>query len=115
MSRDDIVPHQSSYLKEAVLTGLDEIRIALKEVEELKRKGIDARVEILDDENGLGICATLRSFRELQEFITQRYSRMLTEGVNSAIPLDDFERLVAETRTHLLEDTHRIRGRIQIE
>lgn len=115
MSRDDIVPHQSSILKEAELTGLDEIRVALKDLEELKRKGLDARIEILDNEGGSGICATLRSFRELQEFITQRYSRMLTEGVNSAIPLDDFERLVAETRTHLLEDTQRIRGRILIK
>lgn len=115
MSRDDIVPHQSSYLREAELTGLDEIRVALKEIEELRLKGIDARVEILDDKDGSGPYVTLKSFRELQEFITQRYSRMLTEGVNSAIPLDDFERLVAETRTHLLEDTQRIRGRMLIK
>lgn len=114
MSRDDIVPHQSSSLKEAELTGLDEIRVALKEVEELKRKGLDARIEILDDEDGSGLCATLRSFRELQEFITQRYSRMLTEGVNTAIPLDDFERLVTETRIRLLDDTEKIRGCVRI-
>jgi len=114
MSRDDIVPHQSSYLKEAVLTGLDEIRVALKEVEKLRQNGIDARVEILDYDDNSSPRVTLRSFRELQEFITQRYSRMLTDGITSAIPLDDFEQLVSETRIRLLDDTQRIRGCVRI-
>lgn len=107
--------HQISYLAEAELTGLDEIRVALKDVEELRQKGIDARVEIIESEDDSGLRVSLRSFRELQEFITRRYSKMLTDGVNSAIPLDDFERLVTETRIHLLEDTQRIRGRVMIE
>ena len=115
MNRDDTVPHQSSYLAEAELTGIDEIRVALKAVEELKQKGIDARVEILEGEDDSGLQVTLRSFGDLQGFITHRYSRMLVAGVNTAIPLDDFERLVTETRTHLLEDTKRIRARVRID
>ena len=111
---DNAVSGQSLHLVESELTGLDEIRVALKGVEELRREGIDARVEILPSENGSGLGIPLRSFKDLQEFITERYSRMLVTGVDSAIPLDDFERLVAETTTRLLEDTQRIRGRVRI-
>jgi hypothetical protein len=109
------VPHQSSYLAEAELIGLDAIRVALKGVEELRKEGIDARVEILDGEDDSVLRVSLRSFKELQEFITNRYSRMLVDGVTTAIPLDDFERLVNATTTHLLEDTQRMRGRVKIE
>jgi hypothetical protein len=115
MNRDDTVPYQNSYLREAELKGLDEIRVALKEVEELRLKGINARIEILDGEDESALRIHLRSFRELQEFITYRYSRMLVDGVNTAIPLDDFERLVSETTTRLLDDTKNIRGRVNIE
>jgi hypothetical protein len=114
-NRDDTVQKQIAKLVNSELVGLDEIRVALKGVEELRQNGIDARVEILDDVNDSVLQVTLRSFKELQEFITQRYSRMLVDGVNTAIPLDDFERLVTETTTHLLEDTERIRGRVRIE
>ena len=109
------MPQQSSKLIESELTGLDEIRVALKGVEEMRQKGIDARIEILEDMDGSNLQISLRSFKELQEFITHRYSRMLVDGVNTAIPLDDFERLVAETTTHLLEDTERIRARVRID
>jgi len=108
------VPNQDLYLTKAELTGLDEIRVALKEVEKLRQNGIDARVEILDCDDDSNLRATLRSFRELQEFITQRYSRMLTDGITSAIPLDDFEQLVSETRIRLLDDTQKIRGCVRI-
>jgi hypothetical protein len=115
MNRDEIVPYQQSELRNAELIGLDEIRVALREVEELRLKGINARVEILDGEDDLSLRIHLTSFKELQEFITHRYSRMLVDGVDSAIPLDDFERLVSETTTRLLDDTQRIRGRVRIE
>jgi hypothetical protein len=108
------VPQQSSNLVDPELTGLDAIRVALKGVEEMRQKGIDARIEILDGDRSIPQ-VSLRSFKELQEFITNRYSRMLVDGVNTAIPLDDFERLVAETTTHLLEDTERIRAQVKIE
>ena len=111
---DNVVLDQSLHLAVSELTGLDEIRVALKGVEELRREGIDARVEILDSEDDSSLRIPLRSFKDLQEFITQRYSRMLVTGVNSAIPLDDFERLVAETTTRLLEDTQRIRGVVRV-
>jgi hypothetical protein len=108
------VPQQSSKLLESELTGLDEIRVALKHVEELRLDGIDARVEVLDGEENSHLKVTLRSFKELQEYITRRYSRLLVNAVDSAIPLDDFERLVTETRVRLLDDTKRIRAHVRI-
>ena len=111
---DNAVSGQSLHLVESELTGLDEIRVALKGVEELRREGVDARVEILPGEDGSGLGIPLRSFKDLQEFITERYSRMLVTGADSAIPLDDFEKLVADTTTRLLEDTQRIRGRVLV-
>ena len=111
---ENVVLDQSLHLAESELTGLDEIRVALKGVEELRREGIDARVEILDSEEDSRPGVPLRSFKDLQEFITQRYSRMLVTGVDSAIPLDDFERLVAETTTRLLDDTKRVRAVVRV-
>jgi hypothetical protein len=115
MNRDEVVPYQRSELRNAELIGLDEIRIALKEVEELRLKGTNARVEILDGKDDTALRIRITSFKELQEFITHRYSRMLVDGIDTAIPLDDFERLVSETTTHLLDDTQRIRGCVKIE
>lgn len=111
---DDVVLDQNLHLTESELAGLDEIRVALKGVEELRREGIDARVEILSSGEDSSPEAFLRSFRDLQEFITERYSRMLVTGVDSAIPLDDFERLVADTTTRLLADTKRIRAIVRV-
>jgi hypothetical protein len=108
------VPQQSSKLVGSELTGLDEIRIALKHVEELKLEGIDAWIEVLDGGEGSHLRVNLRSFKELQEYISHRYSRLLVNAVDSAIPLDDFERLVTETRTHLIDDTKKIRAHVRI-
>ena len=106
------MPEQSTDIDALELTGWEEIRKALEEVEELRKQGFDARVEIVDCRDSSGLRVTLRSFKELQEYITHRFSRMLMTGINSAVPLDDFERIVAETSTNLLEDSDNIRGRI---
>jgi hypothetical protein len=100
---------------ESELTGLDEIRVALKRVEELRLDGIDARIEVLVDEENTHLRVTLRSFKDLQDYITQRYSRLLVNAVESAIPLDDFEKLVTETRVRLLNDTRSIRAHVRSE
>ena len=105
------MPTQSTDLDELELSGWNEIRKALEEVEEIRKNGLDARVEVVDCRNPAGVRVTLRSFRELQEFISYRFSRMLISGFTSTIPLDDFERLVAETSTDLLDDSDNIRGR----
>jgi len=110
-SRDDAVPEQRADMSELELSGWEEIRKALDEVEELGKQGFDARVEIVDCRDSSGLRVTLRSFKELQEYISYRFSRMLISGVTSTIPLDDFERLVAETSTDLLDDSDNIRGR----
>jgi hypothetical protein len=100
---------------ESELTGLDEIRVALKRVEELKLEGIDARIEVLVDEESSHPKVTLQSFKDLQEYITHRYSRLLVNAVDSAIPLDDFEKLVTETRVRLLNDIRSIRAHVRSE
>ena len=106
------MPKQSTDLAELELTGWEDIRKALEEVEELRKRGLDARVEIVDCGDPTGIRVTLRSFKELQEYISHRFSKMLMNGINSAIPLDDFERIVSDTSTNLLKDSENIRGRI---
>jgi hypothetical protein len=108
------VPQQSSKLIKSELTGLDEIRVALKHVEKLCLEGVDARVEVFDNEESSHLRVTLRSFKELQEYVTHRYSRLLVDAIDSAIPLDDFERLVAETRVRILDDTKSIRAHVRV-
>ncbi|MGY5873499.1 MAG: hypothetical protein RTV72_14725 [Candidatus Thorarchaeota archaeon] len=105
------MPKQSADLTDLELSGWEEIRKALEEVEELRKQGLDARVEVVDGKDPSGLRVTLRSFKELQEYISHRFSKMLMTGISSAIPLDDFERLVAETSTSLLDDSESIRGR----
>jgi hypothetical protein len=106
------LPEQSADLTELGLSGWDEIRKALEEVEELRKQGLDARVEIVDIRDTSGLRVTLRSFKELQEYISHRFSKMLMTGINSAVPLDDFERIVSETSTNILEESDSIRGRL---
>jgi hypothetical protein len=106
------VPEQSADLTELELSGWDEIRKALEEVEDLRKQGLDARVEIVDCRDSSGLRVTIRSFKELQEYISYRFSRMLISGVTSTIPLDDFERIIAETSTSILKDSDNIRGRL---
>ena len=106
------MPNQSTDFAELELSGWEEIRQALVEVEELRKKGLDARVEVVDCKDRSGLRVSLRSFKELQEYLRYRFSRMLMTGINSAIPLDDFEKIVAETSTNLLKDSDNIRGRL---
>ncbi len=106
------MPKQSTELTELDLSGWQEIREALEEVEELRKRGLDARVEIVDLSDTSGIRVSLRSFNELQEYISHRFSKMLMTGITSAVPLDDFERIVTETSTSLLRDSDNIRGRL---
>jgi len=106
------VPKQSTDIVDLELSGWEDIRKALGEVEELRKQGLDARVEIVDCSDPSHLRVSLRSFRELQNYISHRFSKMLMSEVSSAIPLDDFERIVAETSTSLLKDSENIRGRL---
>ncbi len=106
------MPEQSADVTELELSGWEEIRKALEEVEAIRKQGLDARVEIIDCRDTSGLRVTLRSFKELQEYISHRFSKMLMTGISSAVPLDDFEQIVAETSTNLLKDSDNIRGRI---
>ncbi|TFH06176.1 MAG: hypothetical protein E4H14_11330 [Candidatus Thorarchaeota archaeon] len=106
------MPEQSVDFAELELSGWEEIRKALVEVEELRKQGLDARVEIIDCRDSSGLRVTIRSFKELQEYISYRFSRMLMNEISSTVPLDDFERIVSETSTNLLNDSENIRGRL---
>lgn len=106
------MPKQTTDIVDLELSGWEEIRKALEEVKELRKQGLDARVEIVDCSDPSHLRVALRSFKELQEYISRRFSKMLMSEVSSAIPLDDFERIVAETSTNLLKGSENIRGRL---
>ncbi len=94
------------------LVGLDEIRKAMAEVEDLRRNGINARIEVEDKIGKSSIKVLLYSSDELQVFISHRFSRMLVNGITTSIPLDDFERIVSEVSTRLVDDSNSITGRL---
>jgi hypothetical protein len=106
------VPKQSADLSKLELSGWEEIRKALEEVEELRKQGLDARIEIIDTNDDSGLCMTLRSFRDLQQYLSHRLGKMLMASINSPIPLDDFERLVSETSASFFEESGSIRGKL---
>lgn len=109
------MPKQTSNLAGMELVGFEAIRSAIVYIEDLRRKGTNAHIEVFSLDTNSGEYVTISSFEELQEYISHCFSRMLLDDVHSAIPLDDFERLVIDTTTHLLQDTDRIHGRIIIE
>lgn len=106
------MPKQSTDTVNLELSGWEQIRKALEEVEELRKEGFDARVEIIDCRDPSHLRVTLRSFKELRDYISHKFSKILMSEISSAIPLDDFERIVTETSTSLLKDSDNIRGRL---
>jgi len=109
------VTKQSTDLADLELMGLEEIRKALEEVESLRKQGFDARLELVECMDTTNLRVTLCSFKELQEYISHRFSRMLMSEITSAIPLDDFERIVSETSTNILKDSNNLRGRVLVK
>ncbi len=103
---------QRTEITEHNLLGLIEIRKAMEYVEELRRKGIDAKIEVEDKKSDQSRIIILHSFNELQEFISQLFTRMLVDGISSSVPLDDFEQIVSEVSTSLVDESKDITGKV---
>ena len=84
----------------------------MEQVEELRRKGTDAKIEVEFKNSNQSEKRLLHSVEELQEFISYLFSRMLVNGITASISLDDFEQIVSELSTRLLDDTQNITGRL---
>ena len=106
------MPHQRTEIIEQKLTGLAEIRQAMDQLEDLRGRGIDAKIEIDDMSSNRCEKILLYSLDDLQKFVSHLFSRLLANEISTSIPLDDFERLVSEITTKLLDDTHTITGRL---
>jgi len=110
-----MVPHQRADLAEQTLHGWEKIREAMSQVEELRARGIDARIELSDEDSEHQASVPLYSFDDLREYVSRRFSRMLVNAISSSIPLDDFEQLVSETSTILFVNPSGIAGRLLID
>ena len=104
--------HQKTDLVEHALCGWQEIREALIQVEELRSKGVNAKIELVDESLESSEKVLLYSFGDLQKLIVRKFSKMLVDGVTTPIPLDDFERLVSETSVNLFGESNHITGRL---
>ena len=106
------MPHQRTKILEQKLTGLAEICQAVEQVEELRGKGIDAKIEVEFKNSDQSEKRLLHSVDELQEFINHLFSRMLVYGISTSIPLDDFEQAVSTVSISLLDESQNITGRL---
>ena len=99
------------------LTVWEDIRNALAIVEEL-RKGpshSNARVEVYhNSENQVGLKVTLRSVRELDEYLNSRFNRMLLEGIGDSLRIEDLERVASEVYDRF-EEMNDIHGHMILE
>jgi hypothetical protein len=66
---------------EEYLVGWNEIRVALHRVEKLRRRGKDARVEIINSMGNTTLRVTLRSERELEEYFNSHLRRLILNGL----------------------------------
>jgi hypothetical protein len=66
---------------EEYLVGWNEIRVALRSVEKLRRKGNDARVEVINSMGNTTLRVTLRSERELEEYFNSHLRRLILNGL----------------------------------
>lgn len=66
---------------EEYLVGWNEIRVALRRVEKLRREGKDARVEVINSMGNTTLRVTLRSERELEEYFNSHLRRLILNGL----------------------------------
>ena len=115
MCRDNATPippnTEGLIFLDKTLTVWEDIRNALAIVEEL-RKGpshSNSRVEVYQhSENQVSLKVTLRSVRELDEFLNSRFNRMLLDGIGDSLGIDDLEKAASEVydRFNEMNDVH---------
>ena len=71
---------EMNYLDKEYLVGWEEIRAALRDVEKLRQSGKNAKVEIINSINTNTLRITLRSIKELDEYLNSHLRRLILDG-----------------------------------
>jgi hypothetical protein len=69
--------HNIENMDEQVLSGWEELRIALDKVEEIRQTGKDARLEVINSIENTTLRITLRSKIELDEYLNSHLRRLI--------------------------------------
>ena len=94
MTGDEATPTppdpEGHHLLEKILTGWEEIRQALEFVEGLRtqQEHSDARIELYETSEDSSLMVTLRSVRELDDFLESRLRKRLLKRENTSRQLD---------------------------
>ncbi len=64
------------------LSGWDQVRVALQRVEEARRSGQDAKVEITNSNDGTTLRITLRSIEELEQYFNSHLRCLVLQGAD---------------------------------
>jgi hypothetical protein len=72
---------RTANVDEEYLVGWNEIRVALRSIEKLRRKGKNARVEIINSMGNTTLRVTLRSENELEDYFNSHLRRLILNGL----------------------------------
>lgn len=79
LQNDSIDPHY--------LSGWEEIRSALERVEEFRKQGRDAKVEITNSNADTILRITLRSIDELEQYFRSNLRKLLLQGADKDLSI----------------------------
>jgi hypothetical protein len=66
---------------EEYLSGWKNVRSALEQVEKLRQQGHDARLEVINSVSNTTLRITLRSTKELDEYLNSHLRRLIVNGL----------------------------------
>ena len=66
---------------EQYLSGWEDVRAALQQVEKIRQTGQDARVEVINAVANTTLRITLRSTKELDEYFNSHLRRLILDGL----------------------------------
>jgi hypothetical protein len=73
--------HDVKNVDEPFLSGWNEVRTALEQVERIRQTGKDARLEIINSVANTTLRITLRSTKELDEYFNSHLRRLILDGL----------------------------------
>jgi hypothetical protein len=73
--------HDAKNVEEPFLSGWNEVRTALEQVERIRQTGKDARLEIINSVANTTLRITLRSTKELDEYFNSHLRRLILDGL----------------------------------
>jgi hypothetical protein len=66
---------------EQYLSGWKNVRTALEQVEKMRQQGRDARLEVINSVSNTTLRITLRSTKELDEYLNSHLRRLIIDGL----------------------------------